>query len=181
MSVYAQRGGKRTKGERRRARFSGEQGARTNLGGEKRKEPKIISDGKHRILKIGTESRGNHSLCLGLELHHPIMSKLWNLDGQTKRKKERKIWWSNFIYHQVRYNTRNSFWSYLSSLYSLNCCPVIKYHWLYIYVGEKNPSWIKFISKTSYGYKHVYIRSPFTFLAKNICRHSPECIRLNTE
>ena len=26
---------------------------------------KIISDGKHRILKIGTESRGNHSLCSG--------------------------------------------------------------------------------------------------------------------
>ena len=54
--------------------------------GERRKEPKIISDGKHRILKIGTESRGNHSLCSGLELHHPIMSKLWNLGGQTSRQ-----------------------------------------------------------------------------------------------
>ena len=51
--------------------------------GKKRKEPKIISDGKHIILKIGTEYRGNHSLCSGLELHHPIMSKLWNLSGQT--------------------------------------------------------------------------------------------------
>ena len=39
---------------------------RISEGGE-RKEPKIISEGKHRILKIGTESRGNHSLCSGLE------------------------------------------------------------------------------------------------------------------
>ena len=34
-------------------------------------------------LNIGTESRGIHSLCLGLELHHPIMSKIWNLCGRT--------------------------------------------------------------------------------------------------
>ena len=27
-----------------------------------------------------------------MELHHPIMSKLWNLGGQTKRKKERRIY-----------------------------------------------------------------------------------------
>ena len=33
-----------------------------------------------------TESRGNHSLCSGMELHHPIMSKLWDLGGQTKIK-----------------------------------------------------------------------------------------------
>ena len=51
---------------------------------------KIISDRKHRILKIGTESRDNHSLCSGLELHHPIVSKLWNLGGQTKRKRKMK-------------------------------------------------------------------------------------------
>ena len=44
-----------------------EQGARTNLGGGGKEGTKIISDGKHRILKIGTESRGNHSLCSGLE------------------------------------------------------------------------------------------------------------------
>ena len=37
------------------------------LEGGERKEPKIISEGKHIILKIGTESRGNHSLCSGLE------------------------------------------------------------------------------------------------------------------
>ena len=53
--------------------------------GGKRKEPKIISDGKHRILKIGTEYRGNHILCSGSELHHSIISKLWNLSGQTSR------------------------------------------------------------------------------------------------
>ena len=33
-----------------------------------------------------------------MELHHPIMSKLWNLGGQTKRKKERKI---NRIYFRA--------------------------------------------------------------------------------
>ena len=40
-------------------------------------------------LKIGPESRGILSLCSGMELHHPIMSKLWDLGGRTKRK-ERK-------------------------------------------------------------------------------------------
>ena len=78
--------GKRKKGERIRARCSGEQGTRTNLGGGGKEGTKLISDGKHRILKIGTESRGNHSLCSGLELHHPVMSKLWNLGGQTSRQ-----------------------------------------------------------------------------------------------
>ena len=78
------------KGERRRARCSGEQGAQTNIGGGKKEGTQIISEGKHRTLKIGTESRGNHSLCSGLELHHPVMSKLWNIGGQTQRKKERK-------------------------------------------------------------------------------------------
>ena len=53
-------------------------------------EPNPARTGNIESLKIGTESRGNHSLCSGLELHHPIMSKLWNLGGRTKRKKERK-------------------------------------------------------------------------------------------
>ena len=48
---YGQRGGKRTKGERRRARCSGEQGARTNLGGEKKEGTQIILEGKHRTFK----------------------------------------------------------------------------------------------------------------------------------
>ena len=52
---------KRIKGERRQERCSVEQGTRTNLGGGEKEGTKIISDGKHRILKIGTESRGNHS------------------------------------------------------------------------------------------------------------------------
>ena len=55
--------GKRTKGDRIRSRCSGEQGTRTNLGEGGKEGTKIISDGKHRILKIGTESRVNHSLC----------------------------------------------------------------------------------------------------------------------
>ena len=62
---YGRRGGKRTSGERIRARFAEEQGARKNLGGVKKEGTKIISEGKHRILKIGTEARGNHSLCSG--------------------------------------------------------------------------------------------------------------------
>ena len=37
-------------------------------------------------LKIGPESRGILSLCSGMEIHHPIMSKLWDLGGRTKRK-----------------------------------------------------------------------------------------------
>ena len=57
--------GKRTKGERRRARGSGEQGTWTNIGGGEKEGTIIISDGKHRILKIGSEYRGNHSLCSG--------------------------------------------------------------------------------------------------------------------
>ena len=35
------------------------------LEGGKKEGTKIIFDGKHRILKIGTESRDNHSLCSG--------------------------------------------------------------------------------------------------------------------
>ena len=49
----------------------------------KRKGPEPPRKGIHRIIKIGTEYRGNPSLCSGLELHHPIMSKLWDLGGQT--------------------------------------------------------------------------------------------------
>ena len=91
-TLWTERREKWTKGERRWARCSVEKGARTNLGGGGKEGTQIISEGKHRTLKIGTESRGNHSLCSGLELHHPIMSKLWNLGGQTqRRKKERKI------------------------------------------------------------------------------------------
>ena len=56
--------------------------------GGKRKEPKSSRKGNIETLKIGTESRGNLSLCSGMELHHPIMSKLWDLGVQTKRKKE---------------------------------------------------------------------------------------------
>ena len=63
---------------------------RISEGGES-KEPKAYLTGNIESLKIGTESRGNHSLCSGLEPHHPIMSKLWNLGGQNQRKKERKI------------------------------------------------------------------------------------------
>ena len=36
----------------------------------------------------GPESRCNLSLCSVMELHHPIMSKLWDLGGRTKRKKD---------------------------------------------------------------------------------------------
>ena len=57
-----------TKGERRRERCSEEQGSRTNLGGGgKRKEPESSRKGNIETLKTGTESRGNHSLCSGLE------------------------------------------------------------------------------------------------------------------
>ena len=66
-TCYGRRGGKRTKGDRRRARSSVEQSVQTKLRGEKKEGTKIISEGKHSILKIGTESRGNHSVCSALE------------------------------------------------------------------------------------------------------------------
>ena len=40
-------------------------------------------------LKRGTESRGILSLFSGMELNHPIMSKLCDLGGWTKRKKKK--------------------------------------------------------------------------------------------
>ena len=43
-----------------------------------------LSTGKHRNFNIKvTESRGYLSLCYGMELHHPITSKLRDLRGQT--------------------------------------------------------------------------------------------------
>ena len=39
-------------------------------------------------LKIGPESRCSLIQCSGMELHHPIMSKLWDIGGRTKRKKK---------------------------------------------------------------------------------------------
>ena len=39
-------------------------------------------------LKIGPQSRCSLSRCSGMELHHPIMSKLWDIGGRTKRKKK---------------------------------------------------------------------------------------------
>ena len=55
-------------------------------GGRKKEGPDHRRTVKIANLKIGTESRGIRSLCLVLELHHTIMSKLWDLGGRTKRK-----------------------------------------------------------------------------------------------
>ena len=49
----------------------------------------IISQRSKLRLKIGPESRCSLSRCSGMELHHPIMSKLWDIGGRIKRK-ERK-------------------------------------------------------------------------------------------
>ena len=44
----------------------------------------IITNGKtYKINNKGTEYRGNLSLFLGMEPHHPIMSKLWDLGDQN--------------------------------------------------------------------------------------------------
>ena len=40
--------------------------------------PEPSHDRKHRNLKIGTESRVQIADALGKELHHPLMSKLWD-------------------------------------------------------------------------------------------------------
>ena len=98
--------------------------------GKKRKEPKSSRTGNIESLKIGTESRGNHSLCSGLEPHHPIMSKLWNLGGQNQRKKERKI--KNIcpylepVYHWHKYLT-HQYHQVVHLLWS------VKYHQRFIF------------------------------------------------
>ena len=53
-----------------------------NLGGGKRGGTEPSHDGKHRSLKIGTESRVQIDDALGKELHYPLMSKLW--DSKTE-------------------------------------------------------------------------------------------------
>ena len=57
---------------------------RANLGGGEKEGTRTITDGlTNRKLNIGAESRGLLSLCSGMESHHPIMSKLRDLGGQT--------------------------------------------------------------------------------------------------
>ena len=46
--------------------------------------PKPSHDGKHRNLKKGTESRVQIADALGKEIHHPLMSKLWNTETGPK-------------------------------------------------------------------------------------------------
>ena len=72
--------------ERKRANCR-EQGTREIPGGGRKKGgPDHCVTVKIVNLKIGPESRGILSLCSVLELHHTIMSKLWDLGGWTKRK-----------------------------------------------------------------------------------------------
>ena len=57
-----------------------------NLGGGGRGGAEPSHDGKHRSLKIGTESRVQIANALGKELHYPLMSKLWDSKtGPTDR------------------------------------------------------------------------------------------------
>ena len=69
------------KGERIRARCPGGQGTWVNLGGGGEGGTRTITDGKHSKLNIGTEPRVHIADALGKEIHHPIMSKLW--DSET--------------------------------------------------------------------------------------------------
>ena len=43
-----------------------------------------------------------------MELHHPIMSKIWDLGGRTKRKKERsRLWFDLDLYWiDIMFSTR---------------------------------------------------------------------------
>ena len=57
---------------------------RVNLEGGGKEGTRTITDGlTNRNLNIRTESRGHLILCSGMEQHHPIMSKLRDLSGQT--------------------------------------------------------------------------------------------------
>ena len=57
-------------------------------GGKREKGGTItITDGKNSNLNIGTESIFQIADALGKELHHPIISKLWDSDtGPTDRQ-----------------------------------------------------------------------------------------------
>ena len=59
---------------------------RISEGGKGRNQRSSRTGNIETFKKIGPESRGILSLCSGMELHHPIMSKLWDLGGRTKRK-----------------------------------------------------------------------------------------------
>ena len=57
-----------------------------NHGGGGKGGTITITDGKHSNLNIGKESRVQIANAMGKELHHPIMSKLWNSEtGPTDR------------------------------------------------------------------------------------------------
>ena len=48
---------------------------------------RTITCRKHRNLKIGTESRVQIANAMGKELHHPLMSKIWDSKtGPTDRQ-----------------------------------------------------------------------------------------------
>ena len=54
---------------------------RVNLGGGGKEGTRTITDGlTNRNLNIGTESRVQIADALGKELHHPKMSKIWDLE-----------------------------------------------------------------------------------------------------
>ena len=61
---------------------------RVNLGGGGKEGTRTIKDRLTSInLNIGTESRVQIADALGKELHHPKMSKLWDLEtGPTDRQ-----------------------------------------------------------------------------------------------
>ena len=53
---------------------------------EEKEGTKTITDGKNRNLNIGTDLETNLANDLGKELHHPIISKLWDSEaGPTDR------------------------------------------------------------------------------------------------
>ena len=61
-------------------------------GGERR-GPEPSRTGIHRNLNIGTESRVQIADALGKELHHPIMSKLFDSEaGPTDRQTDSLLW-----------------------------------------------------------------------------------------
>ena len=62
---YGRRGGKKDKRREETGKMFGRARHPDESRRGEKEGTKNISDGKHRILKIGTESRGNHSLCSG--------------------------------------------------------------------------------------------------------------------
>ena len=91
----------------------------------------------------GPESRCHFSLCSGMELHHPIMSKLWDPRGRTQRKKKKESWILR-LYGSTIYTYTNN-----SSYYTSPCQLGLRFYGNTCYVNHKT------LSRQFLNYSHI--------------------------